>query len=134
MFGTMKRWYVTVLIVECRVGKNAAELWDQQVRLVRALSPQEALAQANRLGQAENTRYKNSEGKLVAWRFVGLGELAELDGSALRSGVEVLSTLTRECRPRILRKHQLNVFWLPRNLHKKASDLLGKELKQFAPT
>src|SRR5437870_5251111 len=107
--NVMKKWFVAVLVVECRVGKDPAELWDQQIRLLRALTPEDAFHEAITLGRAENTRYRNRAGEVVTWNFVGLHDLAELGVSAIRSGVEVFSTLTRDQRPRVAQKRQLNV-------------------------
>src|SRR5438309_3441613 len=102
MVATVKRWFAALLVIECRVGRKATDLWDQQVRLIRAPTAELALAEAIKLGRAENTRYKNRDGEPVTWKFVGLGELAELDVRAIRSGLEVFSTLTRQKCPHVL--------------------------------
>ena len=126
------QWFTAVLVMECRVGRAKAELWDEQVRLIRADGDRHAFAEAQRLGKAEEHQYENSAGETVRWRFVGLGELQELGAKTVRSGVEVFSMLSRD-QPRTLQKRQLNVFWSRRVLHKTASELLEEELRPFAP-
>lgn len=127
------KWFVAVLVMECRVGRDRAELWDEQIRLIRAVNPEDAYQKALTLGKSDHTEWKNSSGQTVRWRFVGLGELQELLDRHLRSGTEVFSTLSRSGRPSTVPKRKLNVFWTERNLDKTAAELLPEELRPFAP-
>lgn len=126
-------WYVTNLIVECRVGRARAELWDEQIVMLRARGAEDAYLAAVRLGREQDTTYKNSTGDTVRWKFKGLGDLKELGSKTIRSGTEVYSRLSRSKRPYIPRKRKLTVFWAERNLQKTANELLGDKLRPFAP-
>ena len=118
------KWYVAELVLECQVGRNSANLWDQQLVLISARNADTAYTAALRLGKKQETAYSNAEGEKVRWKFKGLGDLRELLAKKLRSGVEVHSTLSRVKRPRICAKSKLTAFWIKRNLNKTAAELL----------
>ena len=127
------KWFAAVVVMECRVAKTNPELWDEQVRLIRATNAEAAFAEARRIGKTDEVSYKNADGETVRWKFVGLGALEQLLDRSIRSGSEIFSTLSRNGRPLVLRKNQLTAFWSQRNLHKTADELLSPELKDFAP-
>jgi hypothetical protein len=129
----LMRWYAAVIVMECRVGMRPAELWDEQVRLLRAADAQTAFIQAGQLGRSEEHHYSNIDGSSVRWKFVGLGDLHELLERRIRSGVEVFSSLARGTRPRVARKRDLSVFWSERNRQRTADEFLADELRSFAP-
>lgn len=121
--------------MECRVGREAPSLWDEQVRLIRARSPETAYAKAKKVGKENEITFANSAGEKVRWRFAGIGELVDLLDEDIESGIEVFSRLTLEGKPRVPAKSKLIVFWSARNQHKTAGELLAKAepLKKFAP-
>lgn len=121
-------WYVAELIVSCRVGKSpkGKALYDRQVKVLRASTPEAAHNRALELGKEENHSYKNSAGERVFWRFVGLGNLEELHSRAISDGTEICSRLQRgDPKSEVRRKRDLTVFWAERNQHKTAAKLLS---------
>lgn len=118
------KWYVAQLVLECRVGRRPANLWDQQLVLISARNADAAYTTALRLGKKQETAYSNAEGEKVQWKFKGLSDLQELLAKNIRSGVEVHSTLSRVKRPRICARSKLTAFWIKRNLNKTAAELL----------
>jgi hypothetical protein len=126
-------WYIAELIMECRVGRGRPTLWDQQVVILRARSATTAYASAMKLGRRQDHAYRNVSGDTVRWSFRGLGNLQELSVRTLRSGTEVHSRLFRKRPPRVCPKAKLTVFWAERNEHRTAGELLGEELRPFAP-
>lgn len=119
------KWYVAKLIVECRVGRAPAELWDEQLVLLRARNADGAYLAALKLGKAQETTYENSAGHKVRWKFKGLGDLQELLAKTIRSGTEVDSRLSRSGRPRISPKRKLTVFWTERKSAKDDARAIG---------
>jgi len=129
------KWYVASLIIECRVGREAPELWDEQIVTIRAVDDEAAYLEARRIGKNSETSYKNHQGQTVRWKFRGLADLEELLSKTIRSGTEIHSSLVRgkRKRPRIPEKKQLTVFWGRRVANKKAKDLLTAHVRRFAP-
>ena len=127
------KWYVAEAIVECRVGRARAALWDRQLVVLRARGSDAAYRAALKLGREQNHMYRNAAGNTVRWRFKGLCNLEELLAKTIRSGTEIHSRLFREKPPRIAPKSKLTVFWSERNLHRKAGALLSDDLRPFAP-
>jgi len=108
------KWYVTTLIICCRVENEGARLrtCDEQIRLLRASDSEMAYAKAVQLGKEEEVSYQNTYGQTVHWEFVGLVDLEELPIEAIEDGVEIKSHLfssknpTRLARP----KDDLTIF------------------------
>ena len=122
----MSRWFAAVLVVRSRIqpGWDDDPLFDCQVRLLEAPTPEVAYENALALGKQEECAYKNEEGNDVQWEFLGLHDLAELD-EAPKSGGEVYSWLTRQADAFIVvPKERLTVFWLAANADRRAADLL----------
>src|SRR6266480_4603234 len=95
------KWYVAELVLECKVGRDPPNLWDQSLVLIYARDADAAYATALRLGRKQETTYSNSGGEKVRWKFKGLSDLQELLARTIRSGVEVHSALSRVKRPSI---------------------------------
>lgn len=127
------KWFVAVLVVECRVGREKPTLWDEQIVVLRARNADEAYMAARRAGGEAETSYENDDGRTVRWRFRGLGGLDELGVSAIRSGTEIFSRLSRSEKPYIARKSELWAFKAARVSDRTASELLHAKLKSFAP-
>ena len=91
-----QRLFVAVLVLQSRGGNRADDpIVDHQVRIVRAATAKVAYDRAVRLGEGENSTYKNDEGQTVTWEFVGLSELDRLDEAQLQDGGEIFSWRTR---------------------------------------
>jgi len=118
------KWYVAILVVECRVGREPAELWDEQIVVLRAKDRNQAHTQVKELGKSKNSSYKSIDGETVRWKFLGIGDLQELRFNTIRSGTEVFSRLTRSEKPRIPQRRDLQVFWFERNKEKTVEEIL----------
>ena len=59
------KWFAAVLVMECRIGKKAAALWDEQLRLIHARSAEYAYNIARKLGEDNEVKYQNSAGENV---------------------------------------------------------------------
>ena len=130
------KWYVSEVIVRCRVGKSCKRktLYDRQIKVLRASTDEEAYERALELGKAENHSYKNSAGEKVFWEFVGLGNLETLHEKKISDGTEIHSRLDRgNPKSEVRRKRELTVFWAERNKHKTAGELLHLVTRPFAP-
>jgi hypothetical protein len=130
------QWYVTEVIVCCRVGKapKRKTLYDRQIKVLRASTHEEAYERALKLGKAERHFYKNSAGERVTWEFVGLGNLETLREKRISHGTEIHSRLERgNPKSEVRRKRDLTVFWAERNRDKTAGELLNSLTKPFAP-
>src|SRR6185369_5272695 len=90
-------WYVAELIVCCRVGKSSKgkTLYDRQVKVSRASTPEAAYQRALELGKGENHSYKNSTGEKVFWRFAGRATRDVLQDKAISNGTEICRRLQR---------------------------------------
>ncbi len=121
-----QRVFVAVLVLQSRVGDwDDGPIVDHQVRLVEAPDAKSAYARALKLGEGENSTYKNRDGEPVTWEFLGLSELDLLEQSQLRDGGEVFSWRTRGLGREFVReKDQLAVF-APKS-NKTARELLDE--------
>jgi Domain of unknown function (DUF4288) len=94
-----KQWYVATLIIRCRVEDDPDPYTcDEQVRLIRARSPEKAYKKALKLGKKEEDSYTNVYGGMVYWEFVGFEDIAELE-SRIADGVEIRSRLFGHANP-----------------------------------
>ena len=108
------QWYIADLVQEFNIEGEQDNVVHIDTTLIRADSPEEALAKALELGPEGNGSYRNRFGKLVTVAFRGLKDLNVVDGE-LEHGTELLferkdglseaemSNLVRE-------RDQLNVF------------------------
>ncbi|HEY4372714.1 MAG TPA: DUF4288 domain-containing protein [Burkholderiales bacterium] len=120
-------WFAAVLVVECNVPDSApaSRLFDRQIRLIQADSPDAAYTDALSIGESENASYQNAEGHVVTWRFVGLHDLAEVMTDGLKSGVEIWSLREQgDAASKVVEKSQLTAFWVQANEDKTAAELL----------
>ena len=127
------QWYVAQLVVECRVGRQRARLWDQQLVVFRAPSAEQAYALAIAHGKGHDHEYANSNGEVVRWRFKGLSDLVEVSARRIKTGTEIYSRLSRKVQPRLVRKRDLTAFWAERNMHRTAAELLNDTVRPYAP-
>jgi hypothetical protein len=127
------QWYVAELVVECRVGRQRASLWDQQIVVFRARDAEQAHALALAYGKRHDHEYANSKNEVVRWRFKGLSDLIEVSAKRIKTGTEIYSRLLRKTRPRLTRKRDLTVFWAERNTRRTAAELLNETVRPYAP-
>jgi Domain of unknown function (DUF4288) len=89
------RLFVAVLVLESRVGtRDDSPIVDHQIRIIEAPTAASAHARALRLGEGENSTYRNRDGETIRWRFLGVSALAPLDRAQVRDGGELFSWRT----------------------------------------
>lgn len=81
-------WYVAKLIFRITCGNgNHQPQFDEQLRLIRAKSEQEALAKARKIIREEQHILDSAEQKAFRWDFINLTELYKLD--ELKDGSQI---------------------------------------------
>lgn len=86
-------WYLVKMVfrIICGEGNHTAQ-FDEQLRLMHAVSKEEAFHKAQALGTKEEEKFYNQQQQLVQWQFVGISELYLLnqlvDGAELYSRIE----------------------------------------------
>lgn len=85
-------WYLAKIVfrIVCGDGEHTAQ-FDEQLRLIKAASKNEALIKAQSTGKAEQDSFLNAENKLVQWQYINVSELYRL--SELTDGAEVYSRI-----------------------------------------
>jgi Domain of unknown function (DUF4288) len=86
-------WYVGKLVFQivCGEGKHQVQ-FDEQLRLLQACDWSEALLKAQAIGEKEQCRFLNQQGKWVEWKFINIAELACI--GRLEDGKEVHYQIT----------------------------------------
>jgi hypothetical protein len=105
-------WYIATLVIAIKVeGGSDDPTCEEQIRAIRAPSAEMAYEKAIQIGKQQETSYENMYGKTVAWEFVGLDDLDELDNT-MHDGVEIRSRLFGHRTPASLvrAKADLSVF------------------------
>jgi hypothetical protein len=123
------KWYVSVLVFSSKIdGQRTTSALDLQVRVLRAKDHEGAFARANEIGREKEHSYRNGENQTISCHFDGLHDLRELLDSEIADGSEVYSML-QEGDPEnlIVSKDELTVFWLERNKHRTAMEILSGE-------
>ncbi|MBS1760838.1 MAG: DUF4288 domain-containing protein [Bacteroidetes bacterium] len=83
-------WYITKIIfrIVCGEGNHTAQ-FDEQLRLFKASSAEEAFLKAQILGSREEDTFYNQQQELVKWQFINVSEVVLLpninDGAMLYS-------------------------------------------------
>lgn len=86
-------WYLVKVVfrIICGDGEHTAQ-FDEQLRLIKATSKEEAFHKAHMLGLKEQEVFFNQNEQLVQWQFVSISELYRLnkleDGAELYSRIE----------------------------------------------
>ena len=83
------RWYVAELVKRIEVEADPSTVVHVELRLIRADNPDQALAEATRLGTSEEVEYANPAGRRVSIRFLGLRDLNVIH-DPLEHGAELL--------------------------------------------
>ena len=100
-------WYIAKVIFKITSGTGSTKSqFDEHLRLVRAMSFEEALLKARMLGISEEDSFINDRQQPMKWEFVNVAELIPLH--ELRDGVEVYSQIheTEEATSYIHSVHQ----------------------------
>ncbi len=86
-------WYLVKIIfrIICGDGKHTAQ-FEEQLRLVSAVSSQEALAKANSLAQNEEESFLNQAQQLVQWKLI-----AVTDVYSFETGIDGASVYSKIC-------------------------------------
>ncbi len=100
------KWYVAKVLMQSVVGgdNNGPWLCDEQIHLIRAPDESVAEAKALAIGKTCELSFKNMEGEIVVWQFIGLSELSELwpQSARIRDGMEITSRLFHDAAPQRL--------------------------------
>ena len=111
-----QRFFVAVLVLQSQAGDwDDKPIVDHQVRIVRAPNATTAYARALRLGAAENATYRNQDGQVVTWEFLGLSELDHLADDQLHDGGEVFSWRTQGPGREFVREQEQLAVFAPRS-------------------
>lgn len=85
-------WYLIKLVFRIMTGCGDHQgQFDEQYRLVRAASPDEARQKGRAIGFEEETCFKNQKGEEVRWSFVEVAQTSFL--GQLHDGIEVFSQI-----------------------------------------
>ncbi|MEM6529276.1 MAG: DUF4288 domain-containing protein [Chloroflexota bacterium] len=95
-------WYAVTTILKIEV-ENAAPPYtcDEQIRLIHAESEILAFQKAVQIALAEETTYRNADGEIVRWSFVGIESLKYIEEGII-NGVEIRSRLFGHANPKSL--------------------------------
>ncbi len=85
-------WYLAKIVfqITCGDGWHTAQ-FDEQLRLIKAVTREEAFFKAQQTGKAEEETFVNQKEQLVQWQFINVCELYRL--SSLIDGAELYSRI-----------------------------------------
>ncbi len=72
------KWFVAEIIVEIKVGKQPNNVVHTNTLLIEAVNAEEAYRKSIKLGEAENSEYKNPKGEIVTSKFRGLRDINQV--------------------------------------------------------
>ena len=85
-------WYITKIVFNIKAENNVTNSqFDEQIRLVKAESREEAFMKARVIGLNEEDTFYNDKMKLVKWEFVNVAEVFALN--RLDDGIELYSRI-----------------------------------------
>lgn len=84
-------WYITKLVfnIDIENGKNNAQ-FDEQLRMIKAESIDEAFFKARAFGKSEEAMFVNTNKKLVNWKFIDVSEIQLVN--ELSDGAEIYTS------------------------------------------
>lgn len=90
-------WYAAELKFKCLVVGDPEDepIFEASIRLVQAESADEAMAKAEALGRHSPHDYLNSAKERVAWTFMEVSEVQEIEEQTLQHGTEIFSRMSR---------------------------------------
>ena len=86
-------WYLAKIVyrIICGDGDHTAQ-FDEQLRLVHAITKEDAFYKAQQIGKKEEEKFYNLKQELVQWQFINVSELYKIgemiDGAELYSRIE----------------------------------------------
>ena len=85
-------WYLAKIFYQiiCGDGRHTAQ-FDEQLRLIKACTKEDAFLKAQQTGKAEEETFVNQKKQLVQWQFINVCELYRL--SSLIDGAELYSRI-----------------------------------------
>ena len=85
-------WYLAKIVyhIICGDGDHGSQ-FDEQLRLIKAITKEEAFYKAREIGEKEQETFLNSRRQLVQWKFINVAELYKLSG--LLDGAELYSRI-----------------------------------------
>jgi hypothetical protein len=104
-------WYISKIIFRITAEKTEHKpQFDEQLRLIRAASDEEAFIKARTIGLAEEDSFLNTKKKTVKWEFINVAEVILLRN--LEDGMEIYSHIheTDEAKSYIHCVHQKAIF------------------------
>ncbi len=88
----LMNWYITKVVFAISAeNTGTAKQFDEQLRLVRAESKEEAFLKARTIGISEEDCFYNDKMKQVKWEFINVAEVLPLQ--KLEDGTEVYSRI-----------------------------------------
>jgi hypothetical protein len=85
-------WFLAKIVyrIVCGDGNHAAQ-FDEQLRLIKAVSKDDAFEKAKLIGKQEEDNFENIHQKPVRWEFINVCELYRI--SSLVNGAELYSRI-----------------------------------------
>lgn len=86
-------WFTASALFEGRhAGKNTTEnLWEESIFLIQGTSSSDAEVTAREIAISNEHSYQNSDGEEIAWTFVRLERIYELQVEVIENGTEIFS-------------------------------------------
>ena len=91
-------WYLIKFIFNIQIDKTDSQFqFDEQLRLINALSVSDAFLKARNLGKKEEDVFLNDKGEQVVWKFIDVTEVKLLQN--FEHGQEIYSSITEHPQP-----------------------------------
>ncbi|HRH03019.1 MAG TPA: DUF4288 domain-containing protein [Bacteroidia bacterium] len=84
-------WYLTKIVFQIDIGKGKnSNQFDEQLRLIKAASTEEAFFKARSIGKNEEVDFLNKNNSSVSWKFIDVAEIHPL--KQWEDGAEICSS------------------------------------------
>jgi hypothetical protein len=104
-------WYISKIVFSITAENTQHKpQFDEQLRLIKADSLEEAFIKARKLGLSEEDTFLNDKKNKVKWEFINVAEIVPL--KTLEDGMELYSNIheTEEAKSYIHCVHQKAIF------------------------
>lgn len=88
---TPMNWYLAKIVYRIVIGNESTSQFEEQLRLIEALSPMNAFEKAYQIGSGESNDSGTALQALVYWKFVDVTELYRIN--QLTDGAEIFSSM-----------------------------------------
>ena len=105
------KWYIAKLVFNIRAeNQNHNPQFDEQLRLIAALSSEEAFMKARIIGLSEEEAFVNDKLNKVSWEFINVTDIIPVQ--KFEDGMEIYSSIhePEEARAYINQVHQKAIF------------------------